>query len=96
MKFIDYDKLHAVLKPSGYVSEDANSIANTLIHELCIQSGAGLARFLCVDSCFDNHMAMRVWVQKRLDANSGYLVDEICLQLESELYGLLPQTEYRY
>lgn len=96
MKFIDYDKLHAVLKPSGYVSEDANSIANTLIHELCIQSGAGLARFLCVDSCFDNHMAMRVWVQKRLDANNDYLLDEMSHQLECELYGLLPQTEYRY
>ena len=96
MKFIDYDKLHAVLKPSGYVSEDANVIANSIICEFPIQAGNGLARFLNVDSCFDNHMALRVWVQKRLDANSGYLVDEICLQLESELYGLLPQTEYRY
>ncbi|MFZ3144104.1 hypothetical protein [Psychrobacter glacincola] len=96
MKIIDYDKLHAAFKPSSYVSEDANSIANTLICELYIQSGTGLARFLSVDSCFDNHMAMRVWVQKRLDANSGYLVDEICHQLESELYGLLPQTDYGY
>ncbi len=96
MKIIDYDKLHATFKPSGYVSDDANDIANTLICELCIQSGIGLARFLNVDSCFDNHMAMRVWVQKRLDANSGYLVDEICHQLESELYGLLPQTGYDY
>ena len=96
MKIIDYDKLHAAFKPSGYVSEDANVIANSIIREFPIQAGNGLDRFLNVDSCFDNHMALRVWVQKRLDANSGYLVDEICLQLESELYGLLPQTEYRY
>ena len=96
MKIIDYDKLHAAFKPSGYVSEDANVIANSIICEFPIQAGNGLARFLNVDSCFDNHMALRVWVQKRLDANSGYLVDEICLQLESELHGLLPQTEYRY
>ena len=74
MKIIDYDKLHAAFKPSGYVSKDANVIANSLICEFPIQAGNGLARFLNVDSCFDNHMAMRVWVQKRLDANSGILL----------------------
>lgn len=96
MKLINYNELFAEFKPSGYVSEDANGIANTLICELCIQSGNGLARFLSVDSCFDNHRAMRVWVQKRLDSNENYIVDEMCHQLESELYGLLPQTGYGY
>lgn len=96
MKSIDYDKLHAALKPSGYVSEDANSIANTLICELYIQSDTGFARFLSVDSCFDNHMALRVWVQKRLEINSDYVLDEMYGQLQSELYGLLPQTGYGY
>ena len=96
MKFIDYDKLHAAFKPSGYVSEDANNIANSLIVELRIQSGTGLAHFLTINSCFDNHMAIRVWVQKRLDANPDYVFDEMRGQLESELYGLLPQTGYGY
>ena len=63
MKSIDYDKLHAAFKPSGYVSKDANTIANILIYDLCIQPGSNLARFLEVKTCFDNHMAMRVWVQ---------------------------------
>ena len=96
MKIIDYDKLHAAFKPSGYVSEDANVIANSIIREFPIQAGNGLDRFLNVDSCFDNHMAMRVWVQKRLDANDGYIIDEMCRQLECELYRLLPQTGYGY
>ena len=91
MKIINYEELFAEFKRDGAISEDANEIANTLIRELCIQSGKGLARFLGVKSCFDNHMAMRVWVQKRLDANNDYMVDEMCNQLESELYGLLPQ-----
>ncbi|WP_288998919.1 hypothetical protein [uncultured Psychrobacter sp.] len=91
MKIINYEELFAEFKRDGAISEDANEIANTLIRELCIQSGKGLARFLGVRSCFDNHMAMRVWVQKRLDANNDYMVDEMCNQLESELYGLLPQ-----
>ncbi len=96
MKMIDYDKLHATFKPSGYVSKDANNIANSLICELCIQSGTGLARFLSIDSCFDNHMALRIWVQKRLGANPDYVVDDMCSQLQSELYGLLPQNGYGY
>ncbi|MCG3882741.1 hypothetical protein [Psychrobacter sp. Ps3] len=96
MKMIDYEKLFSEFKPDGAISEDANEIANTLIRELFIQSGTGLARLLGMKPCFDNHMAMRVWVQKRLDANSDYLVDEMCRQLESELYVLLPQTIYGY
>ena len=94
MKIINYEELFAEFKRDGAISEDANEIANMLICELCIQSGKGLARFLGVKSCFDNHMAMRVWVQKRLDANNDYMVDEMCNQLESELYGLLPQSGY--
>ena len=94
MKVINYEELFAEFKRDGAISADANEIANTLIRELCISSGSGLARFLGVKSCFNNHMAMRVWVQKRLDANSDYLVDEMCRQLESELYVLLPQTIY--
>ena len=96
MKMIDYDKLHATFRPSGYISNGADNIANYLICELCIQSGTGLARFLSVDSCFDNHMALRIWVQKRLDANPDYVLDEMRGQLESALYELLPHTGYGY
>ncbi|WP_201578171.1 hypothetical protein [Psychrobacter okhotskensis] len=96
MKMIDYDKLHATFKPNGYISNDANNMANSLICELCIQSGTGLARFLTINSCFDNHMAIRVWVQNRLDANTDYVLDEMRGQLESELYELLPHTGYGY
>jgi hypothetical protein len=94
MKMIDYEKLFSEFKPDGAISEDANEIANTLIRDLYIRSGTGLARFLGVKSCFDNHMALRVWVQQRLDANPDYLVNEMCQQLQSELYRLLPQTAY--
>ena len=96
MKIINYDKLFGEFKPDGAISKDANQIANTLICELCIQSGKELARFLGVKSCFDNHMAMRVWVQQRLDDNPDYLVDEMCQQLQRELYRLLPQPAYGF
>ncbi|MGP5069756.1 hypothetical protein [Psychrobacter faecalis] len=96
MKIIDYDKLFAEFKPNGYVSEDANIIANMLIYDLCIQPGSNLARFLGVKPCFDNHMAMRIWVQKRLDVSLGYVVEDMCNQLQSELYELLPPSGYGY
>ena len=96
MKTIDYNKLFAEFRPKGYVSEDANTIANMLIYDLCIQPGSNLARFLGVKPCFDNHMAMRIWVQKRLDASLGYVVEDMYVQLQSEIYELLPQSGYGY
>ena len=96
MKIIDYDKLFAEFKPNGYVSEDAHTIANMLIYDLCIQPGYNLARFLGIKPCFNNHMAMRIWVQKRLDASLGYVVEDMCSQLQSELYELLPPSGYGY
>ncbi|CAM4041060.1 hypothetical protein PSAR109036_05865 [Psychrobacter arenosus] len=94
MKIIDYDKLFEEFRPNGYFSEDANTIANTLLCALYVQAGYGLAHFLNVETFLDNHAAMRVWVQKRLDAQDSYLISDMCSQLESELYGLLPNTGY--
>ena len=94
MTIINYEELFAEFKPDGAISEDANEIANALMRELYISSGHNLARFLGVKRCFDNDMAMRVWVQKRLDASLGYLIEDMRCQLQSELYELLPQSGY--
>ncbi|WP_201581504.1 hypothetical protein [Psychrobacter glacincola] len=94
MTIINYEELFAKLKPDGAISADANLIANALMRELYISSGYNLARFLEVKHCFNNDMAMRVWVQKRLDANLDYVIEDIRCQLQSELYELLPQSGY--
>ena len=94
MKIINYEELFGELKRDGAISEDANLIANALMRELYVPSGHNLARFLGVKRCFDNDMAMRVWVQKRLDASLGYVVEDIRCQLQSELYELLPHSDY--
>ena len=94
MKIINYDQLFSEFKRDGAISEDANLIANALIRELYVSSGYNLARFLGVKRCFNNDMAMRVWVQKRLDASLGYVVEDIRCQLQSELYELLPHSDY--
>jgi len=85
MKIIDYDKLLYAHKRSGYITTDANMIANQLIKDLGIQGGTGLARFLEVDVCFDNHRAVRIWVQRQLDKQPNYLINEMRNQLECEL-----------
>ena len=94
MKIINYAELFDELKRDGAISEDANEIANALMRELYVSSGYNLARFLGVKRCFDNDMAMRVWVQKRLDASLGYVIEDMRCQLQSELYELLPHSDY--
>jgi len=94
MKIINYEELFGEFKPDGAISADANVIANSLMRELYISSGYNLARFLGVKRCFNNDMAMRVWVQKRLDSSLGYVVEDMRCQLQSELYELLPQSGY--
>ena len=94
MTIINYKELFAEFKPDGAISDDANEIANALMRELYISSGHNLARFLGVKRCFNNDMAMRVWVQKRLDASLGYVIEDMRCQLQSELYELLPHSDY--
>ena len=94
MKIINYEQLFGEFKPDGAISADANEIANALMRELYVSSGHNLARFLGVKRCFDNDMAMRVWVQKRLDMNLDYVIDDMRYQLQSELYELLPHSDY--
>ena len=91
MKIIDYDTLLQSHKRSGHLSADANIIANRLINDMHIQNGSGLARFLEVEICFDNHRALRVWVQRQLDKQPSYMVEDIFYQLERKLYGILLQ-----
>lgn len=96
MKMINYQELLSQHKPKGHISDDANHIANTLIRDKCIQTGSTLSRFLGVDNCFNNHMAIRIWVQARLDAHESYVLDEMCMQLGYELYDLLHSPGYEF
>ena len=92
MKIIDYDTLLQSHKRSGHLSADANIIANRLINDMDIQSGSGLARFLEVEICFDNHRDLRVWEQRQLDTKPSYMVEDIGYQLVRKLYEILPQN----
>ena len=94
MTIVNYEELFSEFKPDGAISDDANVIANALMRELYVSSGYNLARFLGVKRCFDNDMALRIWVQKRLDVNLDYVIEDMCCQLQSELYELLPQSGY--
>ena len=94
MKIINYEELFGEFKRDGAISADAILIANTLMRELYVSSGHTLARFLGVKRCFDNDMALRIWVQKRLDTQDGYFVEDMSSKLQSELYELLPQSRY--
>jgi hypothetical protein len=94
MTIINYEELFSEFKRDSAISDDANEIANVLMRELYVSPGYNLARFLGVKRCFDNDMAMRIWVHKRLDANLDYVIEDMRCQLQSELYELLPHSDY--
>ncbi|WP_296405284.1 hypothetical protein [Psychrobacter sp.] len=91
MKTIDYQTLLKKHKPPGYISADANNIANDLIRDNCIQSGYGLNKFLGMSCCFDNYQCLGIWVQTKLDHHESYDINDIRSELQSELCNLLPQ-----
>ena len=92
MQTIDYNKLVQVLKPNSQITDDANTLANALIIDLNIPAGQGLAVFLGMPVTLDNHKALRRWVQKQLNDETGYVFAEMQNQLEKKLYDLLPNT----
>lgn len=54
--------------PSVWLSLEAINLSNQLIQMLEIQDGTGLADLLGVNHIFFNHEAVRVWVQKEIQA----------------------------
>ena len=77
MQTVDYNKLVQDLKPNTQITDDANALANTLIIDLNIQAGQGLAVFLGMPFTLDNHKALRRWVQKQLTNETGYVFAEM-------------------
>ena len=49
------------------VSQEVDAIARELIQEFQIPKLYNLAFMLNVDRCFDNHQALRLWLQHLLD-----------------------------
>lgn len=54
--------------PSVWLSLEAINLSTQLIQMLEIQDGTGLADLLGVNHIFFNHEAVRVWVQKEMQA----------------------------
>ena len=68
------------------VSPEADMVARELIQELHIPKLHNLAFLLKVNKCFDDHQALRLWLQQLLDngqANDDDLAQEARLRLIS-------------
>lgn len=68
------------------VSKEADTVARELIHDLHIPKLYNLAFILQVNNCFDDHQALRLWLQRLLDdgmANSDDLAQQARLRLIS-------------
>lgn len=57
------------------VSQEADQVARLLIQELHIQKLHKLAFLLNINKCFDDHQALRLWLQRILDDEQAHYDD---------------------
>lgn len=69
------------------VSQEADHVAHLLIQELHIQKLHNLAFFLNINKCFDDHQALRLWLQKLID-DEQIDFDELAIQARNRLSNL--------
>ncbi|MFW1859442.1 hypothetical protein [Acinetobacter defluvii] len=70
------------------VSQEADNVARLLIQEMHIQKLHNLAFLLNINKCFDNHQALRLWLQKLMD-DKQISYDDLALQARIRLRNLI-------
>ena len=60
-------EMTAVLTNELLISQQARDLGNQLIKEMNIDRGYGMASFLGVNSCYDNHQAVLIWTFQLLE-----------------------------
>jgi len=73
----------------AWISPLANQLSKELIIQYEIQTGYGLALYLDVDRVFDNHRAIRIWVQRMLDEGIEKQADHLTA-LKERFTGCTP------
>ena len=70
------------------VSHEADRVARDLIHELHIPKLYNLAFLLQINKCFDDHQALRLWIQRLLDDGQTQ-ADDLARQARIQLMNLI-------
>ena len=70
------------------VSHEADRVARELIHELHIPKLHNLAFLLKINKCFDDHQALRLWIQRLLDDEQTQ-ADDLARQARIQLMNLI-------
>ena len=65
------------------VSQEADAVARELIEEFQIPKLHNLAFMLNVNKCFDDHQAIRLWLQRQLDDGQANYAN---LAMKARLY----------
>ena len=60
-------EMTAMLPNELWISQQARDLGNQLIKEMNIDRGYGMANFLGVNSCYDNHQAVLIWTFQLLE-----------------------------
>lgn len=70
------------------VSLEADNVARELILELQIPKLYNLAFLLNINRCFDNHQALRLWIQNLID-HEEVVVDDLPRYVRQKLSHLI-------
>ena len=65
------------------VSQEADAVARELVEEFQIPKLHNLAFMLNVNKCFDDHQALRLWLQRQLDDGQANYAN---LAMKARLY----------
>ncbi|MHA3056586.1 hypothetical protein ACX1NT_01490 [Acinetobacter sp. ANC 5584] len=71
------------------ISHEADAVARELIHELHIPKLHNLAFLLKINKCFDDHQALRLWLQRLLDDGQAH-TDNLAQQARIQLISMIP------
>ena len=71
------------------ISPEADMVARELINEFHIPNVHNLAFLLKVNKCFDDHQALRLWLQRLLDDGQAHY-DDLAQLARLQLMSLAP------
>ncbi len=74
------------------ISQQARDLGNQLIKEININKGFGMACFLGVNSCYDNHQAVLVWTFQLLE-NEPQLTE--LAEIKKYFLSFFPDSVYQ-
>ena len=82
----------AMLPNELWISQQARDLGNQLIKEMNINRSYGMANFLGVNTCYDNHQAVLIWTFQLLEREPA--LNELA-EIKKYFLSFFPDSVYK-